>query len=172
MRAGERPLRSQHCRSTCRPISETGVTWVLEDFQGSPQKDSDFDPWEPLYVLRPRPPKPKIVRTRLLSPRIFGIQLLQAVSISKSVSWTGRKLRLPSFVRMQRKTVRLSLRAPNRKISIQRARCSYRCSTPHSNAKSFRTPLFGAVFIFPAATFSASRLGLKALRMTFWMRFG
>jgi hypothetical protein len=51
MRAGETPPEAAH-------LLKTGSRWLLEDFEASPQRNDDFDPWEPLYAFRtPDPPK-------------------------------------------------------------------------------------------------------------------
>jgi len=163
MRAGGTPAEKATLSAplASAPFPETASQWVLEDFQESPQKDSDFDPWEPLYVFEaPHSPKAKDRPDEAPVEDFWDPTSPSGLDFEVSVLDWQENLRLPSFVpHAAESPFRLSLRAPNSgDKAIQRARWLVSLlDLPQLERRRVFERRFSELFsIFPhAATFSA-----------------
>jgi hypothetical protein len=108
------------------PFPETASQWILEDFQESPQRDNDFDPWEPLYVFRvPDPAKAKEhPNDGPVSEDFWDPTFPSSPAFEVRVLDWQEDPRLPSFVpHAAENPFRLDLRAPSSEDkAIKRAR--------------------------------------------------
>jgi hypothetical protein len=163
MRAGGTPEKlTLSAQLASAPFPETASQWVLEDFQESPQRDNDFDPWEPLYVCRvPDSPKAKDHPNEApVSEDFWDPASPSSPDFEVSVlDWQG-DLRLPSFVpHAAENPFRLSLRAPSSEDkAIQRARWLVSLlDLPQVERRRAFERRFSELFsVYPhAATFSA-----------------
>jgi len=144
------------------PFPETMSKWILEDFQGSPPRDSDFDPWEPLYVFRvPDAPKAKDHPIEPPVSEDFWDPTYPS-SLDFEVGDLGwqEHLRLPGFVpHAAENPFRLFLRAPSSEDkAIQRARWLVSLlDLPQLERRRLFESRFSELFsVYPhAATFSA-----------------
>jgi hypothetical protein len=112
--------------ASARP-PEIAAEWILEDFETSPPRETDFDPWEPSFVfLVPHSqeaevhPSEELVLEDFWDPVPPSHTAIQAVSVS---DWQTDIL-LPDFIpHAAENPFRLKLRAPSSEDkAVQRAR--------------------------------------------------
>jgi hypothetical protein len=134
----------------------------MEDFQESPQRDIDYDPWEPLYVFR-IPDFPKIEDSPKEAPAsgdFWDPTPPSNTDVEVSVLDWQDDLRLPGFVpHAAENPFRLDLRAPSGEDkAIQRARwLTSLLDLPQLERRRAFERRFSELFtVYPhAATFSA-----------------
>lgn len=143
-------------------LPEAASQWLLEDFKGTPLGESDFDPWEPLYVFRNSDPPVNEDQSDQISPwkDFWDPVSPSSTDIEVSTLDWHTDILLPDFLpHAAENPFRVDIRSPNNEDKArQRARWLVSLlDLPQLERRRAFEHRFSELFtIYPhAATFSA-----------------